>query len=120
MFLLGFKIFAEGAREEDVVNQHGGFEERGDFLVRETCYAAADTCYKEGELRVLHGKGNELVYIRFDCFHSALHGWDGVCLAVEAYAFSPYGTKFLIGVTGCSASMGSGEVAAEDKDFSRF
>lgn len=57
----GLEDFAEGAWEEDVIHQHGGFEKWGDFLVREAGYAAADSGYQEGKFRVLHREGYKLV-----------------------------------------------------------
>lgn len=53
-------------------------KQRGDFIIGESGDAAADASDEECQFEVLLGELDELIDIRTDGFHAALHRGDGI------------------------------------------
>ena len=62
-------------------------------MVFEASNAASYACDIEKQLRMFHGKDNELVDIGLDGIGTTLHGRDGIALSLQADALSIDGTK---------------------------
>ena len=62
----------------DVVQVDGTSEKRCNLGRSETRDAAADTCDKEGHLRMHVGETDELLDVWQDGVRAALHGGDGI------------------------------------------
>ena len=107
-------------RQNDILHVVSLFEQRGDFIIGESCYAAADAGDKEGEGRVLLGELDELVHIRTDGLYAALHRRDGVALTLQAHALTHDGPKLAVGDISRTTSVHTFEVAAEHKDLVRL
>ena len=107
----------ELSRQEDVLHLHGSREERGYVLRTKTGNAATNLRHEETEFGMLAGEPNELVDVGPNSFHPTLHRGNGIGLAVQAYAFTPYGTKVTKSETGCTATVVALQVAAKDEDF---
>ena len=60
-------------------------EQRRDFIISKSGDAATDASNEEGEGRVLLGELDKLVHIRTDGFYAALHGGDGIALALQTF-----------------------------------
>ena len=95
-------------------------KQRGDFFIREACDAAADASDEERQFRVLLGECDELVHIRTDGVHAALHRGDGIALTLQANALTHDGSKLAVGDVGRTAAVHSLQIAAEDEDFVRL
>ena len=81
------------------------FKQRGYFVISKTCYAAANASHEEGEGRVLLGELDKLVHIRTDGFHTALHGGDGIALALQTYALAHDGSELAVGDISCTGRI---------------
>ena len=95
-------------------------EQRGDFFIREACDAAADASDEERQFRVLLGECDELVHIRTDGVHAALHRGDGIALTLQANALTHDGSKLAVGDVGRTAAVHSLQIAAEDENLVRL
>ncbi len=115
-----FDGFYEVARQYDVVYAESRAEQRGYFSGREPGYAAAYTCYQKCLLRMQLGIFDELVDIRRDFVHTAVHGGYGIALALYTNALSHDGTEMVHCRTGCASAVHSGQIAAENEDFVRL
>ena len=83
-----------------------GIGEEWSYLpVGKTGDAAADAGHKEGELSVLPGKGDKLVDIGLDGLYTALHGGDGVALALQTDALPHYGAELVERNAGGTSGM---------------
>ena len=107
----------EAFRQADVVNADRFGEKRGDLAVPEAGDAAADAGDIEEAFRMRLGESDEIIHIGLDRLHAALHGGDGVALALNAHTAPPNGTELAICRPGGPAAMHAGQVAAEDKDL---
>lgn len=89
-------------------------------MVFEASDATSYACDIEKQLRMIHGKGNELVDIGLDGIGTALHGRDGIALSLQADALSIDGTKSHL----CNACRTTAvmplEVAAKNEHFIRL
>ena len=101
----------------DVWQIDGTGKQRRDFPWPEACDAAADARDQEGQLGMTVSESDELFHIGQDGVHAALHRRDGIALSLHSYTLSHDGTEFLDGDTSRTTGMGTGQVAAEDKDF---
>lgn len=101
----------------DILHVAGPGEERGDLCRRETGDAATDLGDEEGHFRMLPGKPDEVVDIGGDGLHAALHGRNGIALALQSDALPPDGAEALPGQPCGPATVQSAEIASEDKDF---
>ena len=90
------------------------------LLVGEACNSASDACDEKGEFGVLLSEGDEFVDIGAYGFDAALHGWDGIRLALEADSLTVDGTEAFVGYTGSTSAVVTGEVTAENEDFVRL
>lgn len=72
--------------QHDILYAMSRLEQRGDFFIGEAGDATADTSDEECQLRVLSGELYELIDIRTDGFHAALHRGDAIALALQAHA----------------------------------
>ena len=97
-------------------------KERCNLRIAKSGNAASYSGDEKGELAVLFGKADKLVDIRFDGLHAALHGGNGVCTAVQTYAFAPYGAKLPESQSGSTAAMCACQIAAKHEYlvFSQF
>lgn len=102
----------------DVGDVFGRGEKGSDLGGGEAGDAAADLGDQEGEFRVEPGEIDELIYVGFDGIGAAVHGRDGVRLALQAHALAPYGSEFFHCQQGGASAVGSGKVAAKNKDLS--
>lgn len=89
-------------------------------MVFEASDAASYACDIEKQFRVFLGKGNELVDIGLDGFGTALHGWDGIALSLQADTLSPYGSKFHLRDARRATAMMALKVAAKNEHFIRL
>ena len=64
---------------------------------------------------MLTGEFDEVVNVRLNGLHAALHSRNGIALPLKAYALSPYGAEVLPGKSGGTAAVGSDKVAAENE-----
>lgn len=101
----------------DVLHVAGPGEERGDLCGGKPGDAATDLGDKEGLFRMLPGKPDEVVDIGGNGLHAALHGRNGIALALQSDALAPDGTEALPGQPCSPAAVQSAEIASEDKDF---
>ena len=77
----------------DVGNVDRAGEQRGDFAGGEAGDAAADAGHKEGQLGMTVGETDEVIHVGFDGVHTALHGGDGIALALQTNALTHDGAK---------------------------
>ena len=89
-------------------------------MVGEACDSATDACDEKGEFGVLLSEGDEIVDIGAYGFNSALHGWDGIRLALETDSLTVDGTEAFVSNAGSTSTVVTGEVATEDEDFVRL
>ena len=82
--------------------------------VIEACDAAADAGDEEAHFGMCLGKLNEIIDIRLDGIHSALHSRDGVALSLQPDTLAPDSTELLQSYTRSAAAVHSCEIAAED------
>ena len=106
-------------READVLDIYGISEQRGDVGDFVASDAAADARDEESELRMLAGKANETVDVVAHGI-DALHGGDGVTLALESVALTEDGTEELHGGVGSAATVHAGGIAAENEYLPLF
>lgn len=92
-----------------------GAEEGGYFLFAETGNAAADGGDEEMQFRVCLGKCDKCIDIGDYGFHAALHGGNGIALALQAFALSPDGAELVVSKTSGTTGMPAGQVAAENE-----
>ena len=91
---------------------------------KERCYlgggesgdAAAYAGDVECQFGVSAGKFNEGIDIGADCIDAALHGGDGIGVALQSFALAPDGSEAFMGDVRGSAGMCSCEIAAEHED----
>ena len=107
-------------RQNDILHAMSCLEQRGDFFIGESSDAAADASDEERQFRVLLGEPNELIHIRTDGFHAALHRGDGIALTLQAHALTHDGSKLAVGDVGRTAAVHSLQVAAEHEDLVRL
>ena len=107
----------EAGRQVDILHVAGPGEERGDLCRRETGDAATDLGDEEGHFRMLPGKPDEVVDIGSNGLHAALHGRNGIALALQSDALPSDGAEALPGQPCGPATVQSAEIASEDKDF---
>ena len=101
----------------NVLNINGASKQRCNFTDSEANDAAAYAGDQEGQLGVLLGESDEFVNVRLDGIRPALHGRDGIALALQPHTLTHNGTEFLESDTCCTATVSALQVAAEDKDF---
>ena len=125
--MLGKLLFAmkalrlhKGLRQADVLHANSLCEERGDFIIPEAGDAASYAGDVEEEFGMGLSEFDKLVDVRLDGLHPALHGGDGIALALKAYSLTHHGAEPLNGDTGGTASMHASKVAAEDEHFVRL
>lgn len=106
--------------QQDVLHVHGGAEQRGDLLVAEARNTAAYAGDEERVLGVLPCEGDELVHVRLDGLHAALHRGYAVALALQPHALSPHRAEALVGQPCGSAAMCARQVAAEHEHLVRL
>lgn len=110
---LGFEESGEVARE-DYVGEGEGPAEEGCYLCGgEAGYTTAYAGDVECQFGMLSGKFNEGVDVGTDGIDAALHGGDGIGVALEAFAPAPDGSEAFVGYAGCAAGVCAGKVAAE-------
>lgn len=107
----------EAGRQMDVLHVAGPGKERGDLCRCEAGDAATDLGDEEGHFRMLPGKPDEVVDIGSNGLHAALHGRNGIALALQSDALPPDGAEALPGQPCGPATVQSAEIASEDKDF---
>ena len=90
-------------------------EKRSHLFVAEASDAAADTRDEEDKFRMLLGIRDELIDVRLDRLQSSLHRRNGIALAGRSDTYTPFGTKLLVCITCCAASVKAREVTAEDE-----
>jgi len=95
-------------------------KQRGDFIIGESGDAAADASDEERQFGVLLGEPNELIHIRTDGFHAALHRGDGIALTLQAHALTHDGPKLAVGDVSRTAAVHTSQIAAEYKDLVRL
>ena len=89
-------------------------------MVFEASDAASYACDIEKQLRMIHGKGDELVNIGFDGFDTTLHGWNGIALSLQADTLSPYSSEFHLCDSCRTTAMMPLKVAAKNEHFIRL
>ena len=114
---LAGQFVPEGIGEEDVADGDCILEERSDLAVFEPCDAAADAGDEEAHLGMRPGKLDKVVDVWLDGVHAALHSRDGIALSLQPNTFAPDGSELLISGVGGTTAMLSGQIAAEDEDF---
>ena len=95
-------------------------KQRSDFIIREACDAAADASDEECQFEVLLGELDELVHIRTDGFHAALHRGDGIALTLQANTLPHDSSELAVGDICSTASVHTSQIAAEYKDLVRL
>lgn len=113
------KIIPEAFRQGYILKRCCICEKRCYFGIGEAGDAAADARYKESERGMCGGVLNEIVDIRPDCFHAALHGGYCVALSLNANAFAHDCTEMDKSCPGGATSVHTGKIAAEHKYFVR-
>ena len=106
--------------QDDVLDIECCGEEWRYFLVSESGDAAADACHEECQLGMAGGELNELVHVWLDGLHSALHGGNGITLALQTDALAPDGAKALARDMGGTSAMSTCQVAAKHENFTRI
>ena len=101
----------------DVFHLDGASEQGCDIPWTESRDATAYFGDQEGQLGMLFGEGDELVDVRNDGLHTALHRRDGIALSLQSNALTHDGAKPLDGDPSSAAAMHALQVAAEDKDL---
>ena len=101
----------------DILHADGFLEERGDVV---GCKSRDATAYRGDEERLFGmrlGIADELIHIGLDSLHAALHGGNGIALTLRTVTVSEDCTE----VQSChacgTASVHTGEVAAEDENL---
>jgi len=107
-------------RQHDILHTMRCLEQRGDFVVGESGDAAADASDEERQLGVLPGEPDELIDIRTDGFHAALHRGYGITLTLQANALPHDGPELTVGNVSRTAAVHSLQVTAEYEDLVRF
>ena len=95
-------------------------KQRSDFFIGETCDAATDASDEESQFWVLLGELDELVHIRTDGFHTALHRGDGITLTLQTNALTHDGPKLAVGDVSRTTAVHSLQVAAKYEDLVRL
>ena len=95
-------------------------KERRDLVICKSGYAASDAGDQERQFGMLLGKIDKLIHVGTDGLHTALHGWNGVALPLQAYALTYDGTKLQVGYAGSSTAMPSSQVAAKHENLVGF
>ena len=115
-----FERLHKALRQTDIRDINRLCEKRGDFFVPEAGNAAADTGDVEEEFWMFLGEGNEIINVRFDCFHSTLHGGNCVALATQTYTATHHGTEMPEGIISGSATVHTLQIAAKHKNLVRL
>jgi len=66
---------------------------------------------------VLLGKSDKFIHVWYNGFDTALHGGDGIRLALQAHALTIDGAKLIDGNPGRPSPMITVEIATKDKYF---
>lgn len=112
-----FDVRNKVARQYDVVDAESRAEQRSDFASSESGNAAAYACHQKCLLWMLLGVFDELVDIRRYFVHTAVHGGNGIALALYADALSHNGVEIADCRTGGTTAVHPGQIAAEDEDL---
>ncbi len=83
----------ETLRQADVLHLLCTLEQWGDVFGFEAGDAATYWGYQEMKLLMMLGIGDEIIHVWTDGFYAALHRWDGVTLALQAYTLAHDGTE---------------------------
>ena len=102
----------ETLRKTHILQPQRLFEQGRYFFVPESCDAAADAGDIEELLRMILGKRDEIIHIRFYGLHAALHRRDGVALTSETDSAAHHGTEKSEGGISRATAMDAGKVAA--------
>lgn len=111
------QLCPEASRKINVGDVFGRGEKGSDLGGGEAGDAAADLGDQEGQIGVSSCEIDETVHVGFDGLGVTVHGGNGVRLTLKANALSPYGSEFVHCQQGGTSSVGSGKVAAKDKDL---
>ena len=65
-------------------------------------------------------ESDELIHVRLNGFHTALHRGDGVTLSLQSHTLSIYRAESVVCQASRAALMKTGEVASENENFVRF
>ena len=95
-------------------------EQRRDFIICESGDATTDAGNEERLVLMLLGKLDELINVGFDGFHTALHRWDGITLALQTHALAHNSPKLAVGDVGRTAAVHTFQVASEHKNLVRL
>ena len=95
-----------------------GIAEEGRYvLIVEAGNAAPYSGHKECELPVLSGELDKVIDIGLDFIHTALHGRNGIALALQADALAHHCTKPAVCIICRSTAMNTAQIAAKHEDL---